>query len=128
MKSSPLRRQAGRILVPTLLFFAIAVITANAWFAFRSVQELLDSEHWVEHTWQVINQVERIMSSAVDAETGNRGFLHHRTPLLPRSVHLRGPRLPAELDNFACSHPITPSQQTRVTEMRAVIEERLALA
>ena len=127
MKSSPLRRQAGRILVPTLLFFAIAVITANAWFAFRSVQELLDSEHWVEHTWQVINQVERIMSSAVDAETGNRGFLLTDDPsyLAPYTGAVHD--LPAELDRFTSLTSDNPSQQTRVTELRAVLEQRLEL-
>lgn len=127
MKSSPLRRQASRILLPALLFLAIAIIATNAWFAFRSVQELLDSEHWVEHTWQVINQVEQILSSAVDAETGNRGFLLTDDPsyLAPYTSAVHD--LPAELDRFTSLTSDNPSQQTRVAELRAVLEQRLTL-
>ena len=43
------------------------MVAANAWMAFRSVESLLGSERLVEHTWQVVNQVERVMGSAKDA-------------------------------------------------------------
>ena len=65
----------SRSFIPILLLGATLIVSLNAWIAFRAVQSLNDSQHWVEHTWQVINQVEQIMSSAKDAETGNRGFL-----------------------------------------------------
>ena len=70
-----MKPRANRYVVPALLFAATIIVALNALFAFRAVGSMLDSQHWVEHTWQVINQVERIMSSAKDAETGSRGFL-----------------------------------------------------
>jgi hypothetical protein len=69
-----MRPTANRTLVPILLSFAVLVVALNALFAFHSVDVLLESEDWVQHTWQVIYQVELIMSSAKDAETGARGF------------------------------------------------------
>src|ERR1700735_1040234 len=117
MKSS-----SNRILVPALLVLATLVVAVNAWFAFRAVNELLASEGWVEHTWEVINQVERIMGSAKDAETGTRGFLitGDETYLQPYRQALQD--LPAELDRFESLTRDSPSQQRRFKQMRAVTE------
>lgn len=117
----------NRILVPSLLITAILVISLNAWFAFRSIDGLLQSEAWVQHTWQVINQVEGIMSSAKDAETGNRGFLitGDEAYLAPYDSGIK--EIPREMDRFATLTADNPTQQAQVMEMRAVLEQRLSL-
>jgi signal transduction histidine kinase len=122
-----MKPKANRYLVPGLLFVATVIVALNAWFAFRAVGSLLESEHSVEHTWRVINTVERIMSSAKDAETGNRGYLitGDEAYLQPYNDAVRD--LPKELDDFQHLTLDNPSQQARVTEMRAVLEQRLAL-
>ena len=122
MKSS-----STRILVPALLFLATLVVVVNAWFAFRAVTALLASQHEVEHTWQTINQVELVMSSAKDAETGARGYLltGDDTYLQPYRDATRD--LPIELDSFQSLTSDNPSQQQRVVQMRAGIEQRLSL-
>ena len=76
------------------------VVAFNTWLAFRSVQSLLDSESWVQHTLRVINQVEQIMGSAKDAETGTRGFLitGDDNYLEPYSVAIK--ELPGEMNQF----------------------------
>ncbi len=119
--------KSSRVLVPAFLALAIAFVSANAWFAFRSVQRLLSAEHSVEHTWQVINQVERILSSAVDAETGNRGFLltGDESYLDPLNNAVR--ELPQELDRFAALTSDNPVQQTRLSTLRSILGQRLAL-
>ena len=122
-----MKPRANRFIVPALLLVATVIVALNAWFAFRAVGSLLDSEHWVEHTWQVINKVERIMSSAKDAETGNRGYLisGDEAYLEPYNDAIR--ELPKELDDFQHLTSDSPTQQARITEMRAVLEQRLAL-
>jgi signal transduction histidine kinase len=122
-----MKPRANRFIVPALLLVATVIVALNAWFAFRAVGSLLESEHWVEHTWQVINNVERIMSSAKDAETGNRGFLitGEENYLEPYNDAIR--ELPKELDDFQHLTSDSPTQQARITEMRAVLEQRLAL-
>ena len=119
--------QASHTLIPALLFLAIAVVIANAWFAFHSVEELSSSEKWVEHTWQVINQVERILSSAIDAETGNRGFLLTGDPayLEPYSAAVRD--LPIETQRFASLTVDNPLQQRNIALLRASLAQRLAV-
>ncbi len=122
-----MKTPVNRLLVPILLAVAIVVVTANAWFAFRSIHVLLDNEQWVQHTWQVIYQVERIMGSAKDAETGNRGFLitGDETYLEPYSLALT--ELPRELDQFGTLTADNPAQGEHLAEMRAVLTQRLGL-
>jgi signal transduction histidine kinase len=81
----------------------------------------------VEHTWRVINQVEIIMSSIKDAETGNRGFLITGDEAYLQPYHDAQKELPRDLDEFQRMTVDNASQQARITEMRAVLEQRLAL-
>jgi signal transduction histidine kinase len=122
-----MKSRANRFVVPALLLAATVVVALNALFAFRAVGSLLESEHWVEHTWRVINQVEIIMSSAKDAETGNRGFLITGDEAYLQPYHDARRELPRELDEFQRLTVDNPSQQARITEMRAVLEQRLSL-
>src|SRR6185312_4646645 len=122
MKSS-----SSRYLVPSLLFAAIVVVAANAAFAFHAVNKLLDSEYWVEHTWKVINETESVMGSVKDAETGTRGYLitGDEAYLQPYNQALQ--ELPIELASFRKLTSDSPSQQRRIGEIEAVLEQRLEL-
>ena len=93
----------SRWVLTFLLLGAIAVVGGNTWLAFRSVDGLLESEYWVQHTLEVISQVEQIMSLAKDAETGSRGFLitGENNYLEPYTVARR--ELPAALDRYGAA-------------------------
>ena len=114
-------------LIPILLFFAIAIVALNTILAVRALGTLDSSQFWVEHTYQVINQTERIMSSAKDAETGARGFLitDDSAYLEPYTQATR--ELPTELDRFASLTSDNSTQQQNLIQARAILAERLAL-
>ena len=122
-----MKRRANRYVVPALLSVATVVVAMNAWLAFRAVDSLLLSQHWVEHTWQVINQVDIIMGLAKDAETGSRGFLitGEEAYLQPYKDARR--ELPPQLDRYQQLTADNPNQLPRIMEMRAVLDQRLAL-
>ena len=122
-----MKTRVSRTLVPSLLFAATLVVALNTWFAFRSESILLDNEFWVRHTWQVIYQVERIMGSAKDAESSARGYLltADESYLQPYRVAVHD--LPAELEQFGSLTSDNASQGVRLKEMRAVLDQRLAL-
>lgn len=119
--------KANRLLIQLLFFLAIVVVFTNAWFALRSVSVLVHSELSVEHTWKVINQVEQILSSAVDAETGNRGFLLTGDNAYLEPYVAANRNLPLELDRFQSLTADNPSQQARIAAMRSLVQTRLAL-
>jgi signal transduction histidine kinase len=123
----PRSSQTQDIFVPAFLIATIVIVALNAWFAFRSVAVLLDGEEWVQHTWKVINQVEIVIGSAKDAETGNRGYLltGDGSYLAPYTSALQ--ELPVEMERLKQLTVDNESQQLRVIEMRAVLEQRVSL-
>jgi signal transduction histidine kinase len=120
---SPIKRP----IAVALLIAAIVIVTANAWFAVRSINTLLQSEFWVDHTWQVIDEIELILGSAKDAETGCRGYLITGDPAYMEPYRAATHDLPLELDTFERLTSDNPTQQGRIVEMRAVLEQRMAL-
>lgn len=50
----------------------LAVTTTASWI---SIERLMDSQKWVDHTNQVILTLENTLSRTKDAETGQRGYL-----------------------------------------------------
>ncbi|MEO6801993.1 MAG: CHASE3 domain-containing protein [Granulicella sp.] len=122
-----MKPQVNRILVPALLAAAVIIVSLNAWTAFRSLTVLLNEENLVQHTWQVINQVEIIMGSAKDAETGSRGYLitGDQDYLSPYFQALQS--LPRQIDRLKFLTSDSPDQQRRIVEMRSVTQERISL-
>ena len=114
-------------LVALLLLAAVVIVALNAIFAFRAVNFLLESESSVQHTWQVIYQVERIMASAADAESGGRGFLltGQESYLEPYLSAMQD--LPREFDDFTSLTRDNPPQQARIREIRSILDQRLLL-
>jgi len=122
-----MKSRSSRLLIPSLLVLTAVVVTLNAWFGFRAIESLHDSEYRVAHSWQVINQVESIMSSAKDAETGNRGYLITGDDSYLEPYVIARRELPGKLDHFADLTSDNGSHKARLTEMRAILEQRLNL-
>jgi signal transduction histidine kinase len=81
-----------------LYLFSLAVLAGNGilgYAVYESNQKLLDSEHWVQHTEQVIYQSGNILSTAKDMETASRGFV------LTNDSTFLGPLFPAQKNAFA---------------------------
>ena len=57
------------VLSPLSLLFVLVIITVV------TVNTMLESARWVEHTNKILGEAAKIASSAVDMETGMRGFL-----------------------------------------------------
>lgn len=110
-----------------LLLAATVIVALNAIFAFRAINVLLESENWVQHTWQVIYQVERIMASAANAESGGRGYLitGQEPYLAPYMTAMK--ELPGEFADFTSLTRDNASQQERIREMRSLLNQRLLL-
>jgi signal transduction histidine kinase len=107
--------------IGVLIVLAVLLVAVNAVVAYRAVGVLEDAQSWVQHSYQVIAQVEIILGSAKDAETGERGYLITGDSLYlePYNNALRD--LPVELDNFQLLTSDNPSQTARVTDMRSHI-------
>ncbi|MBS1804950.1 MAG: CHASE3 domain-containing protein [Acidobacteria bacterium] len=107
-----------------LTLVAVLLVSANAIVAYRSVAVLEHSQSWVQHTYQVIAQVEIIMGSEKDAETGERGFLITGDPRFLEPFSTAERELPRELDLFQRLTADNASQQSRLADMRNRITVR----
>ncbi len=117
----------GRLLIACLVIGAVVIIAANTWLAFNSVQTLERSQGWVQHTYQVIAQVEIIMGAAKDAETGERGFLITNDDSFLQPYNDAVKELPTALETFKQLTADNPVQQQSLEKMRTLVTRRLAI-
>jgi CHASE3 domain sensor protein len=54
---------------------SLAALIISSAASYISINKLLESDHWVDHTFQVIQDLDGIISRFTDAETGQRGYL-----------------------------------------------------
>ena len=108
-----------------LLTATIVVVALNALFALHSVNRLRQSEYKVQHTWQVIYQLERIFSSVKDAESGTRGYANSGDPELLRYYTEARAVLPSEIDTFASLVVDNQAQEARAPLLRVAVAARM---
>ena len=122
-----MKPRSSRSFALALLLAAAAIVFLNAWWAFQSVQILAANASWVAHSWQVVHQTERVVSSALNAETGERGYIitGNERYLDPYTAAHRN--LPAELAELESLTKDNPGQQQRIREARATLDRRLLL-
>jgi signal transduction histidine kinase len=116
-----------RNLFPTLLLVAAIIVFLNAWWAFQAVRTLATNAYWLAHSWQVVHQVERVLGSAVNAETGERGYLISGMDSYLEPYTIARQELPAELTRLQSLISDNPSQRDRLVELRAALERRLVI-
>ena len=114
-------------LLSALFLFAALLIAANAWLAFHAEQVLADSERWVTHTLEVITNLERVLHTAADAESGVRGFL------LTGREHFLAPykagasSLPAQFDLLEHLTSDNAAQVQQLRQTATVARQRIVL-
>jgi len=120
-----MKARSSQLIISSLLFGALLIVTLNAWVSYRAVATLSESQYWVAHTWQVMNAVERVLGLLKDAETGTRGYLLTGDDGYLAPFALAKANLPDELDLLKRLTTDNPQQQQRIIEMRAVIDQRI---
>lgn len=116
-----------RNLLPVLLLIAAIIVFLNAWWAFQAVRTLATNAYWLAHSWQVVHQVERVLGSAVNAETGERGYLISGMDSYLEPYTIARQELPAELAHLQSLTSDNPAQQARVQELRATLQRRFGV-
>jgi signal transduction histidine kinase len=116
-----------RNIFPILLLLAGMIVFVNAWWAVQAVRTVAENGYKLAHSWQVVHQVERVLASAVDAETGERGFLISGQDSYVEPYAAARRDLPSELDHLQSLTSDNPSQQARIADLRGTLNRRLAV-
>jgi len=115
--------------MPTQVFVgvAIAVLVVNAAFAYRSVVRLIEHDHWVSHTYEVIGDLEQVISVLKDAETGKRGYVLAGTDNYLELYNTAVAKLHAQIAEAKQLTSDNPVQQRRFPELEQKIDRRMGL-
>src|SRR5437899_370432 len=107
------------------LALVVALVLVNAGVAYRNVLELRDDAIRVAHTHEVLDALDTLLSSAKDAETGQRGFLitGDERYLEPYEVALFA--LDAKLAEVNQLTSDDPRQQARVPQLQELVRAKL---
>ena len=104
---------------------ALALLAANALLAYLDIRAIVRGNWWVQHSREVVAQLERAASTLKDAETGQRGYL-----LTGKDEYL-GPYVDAangldkDLDRLFTLTADNPEQQARLAELRRIAGEKI---
>jgi signal transduction histidine kinase len=111
--------------LPLLLVAGAIIVFLNAWWAFQAVRTLATNALWLAHSWQVVHQVERVLGSVVNAETGERGYLISGLDSYLEPYTTARQELPGELSQLQSLISDNPSQQGRGRDLLATIDRRM---
>lgn len=53
----------------------IVALLVSGWLSYRNIHQLSVNESWVIHTYEVLGDCEKMLSTLSDAEAGQRGYL-----------------------------------------------------
>ncbi|HWA31582.1 MAG TPA: CHASE3 domain-containing protein, partial [Rhizomicrobium sp.] len=87
-------------------------------------REERDEQQWVTHTYETMASLRAVLTDAIDAETGQRGYLLTRKPSYLKPFHDAEARLDRDLGRFQTLTSDNPDQQKRASELRKLFAAR----
>src|SRR5260221_4911488 len=107
------------------LSLLILILTSIA--SWSSIHNLLDNSKLVDHTDSVISEVNSVLSTLTEAETGQRGFLLTGDTAFLRPYNGANERALSLIDRIQAMTVDNPVQQANIKELRDVVSNRLSL-
>jgi PAS domain S-box-containing protein len=106
-----------------LTFGALLVLVSVTWL---NTEQLIDDARWVDHSKDVIGEIEGAFSAIKDAETGQRGFLLTGQEVYLEPYDAAIAELPRRVAHVSALTADNPAQLARSERLRLLYTERLA--
>jgi signal transduction histidine kinase/response regulator RpfG family c-di-GMP phosphodiesterase len=106
--------------IPVVLILAL-IAFALVKFATGEREE----QAWVTHSYEVMDSLHTVLGDALNAETGQRGYLLTRNPSYLKPFYASQARLDRDLDHFQFLTRDNPDQQKRAAQLRKVFDDRM---
>ncbi len=104
---------------------SLVLLIASAVASYTSIQNLISSQFWVNHTNTVINKLEIVLSVLRDAETSQRGYLLTGNEDFLQPFYGAREKIDRTVDDIETLTSDNPSQQETVKQLRDVAEKRI---
>ena len=106
--------------------FSLLILLGSSAASFIAIQNLLSSSQWVSHTYEVIANLNDVVSPIHGAETSQRGFLITNDPVYLEPFHGSFEESLSALEKVRALTIDNPPQTVRSDELRALINKRFA--
>ena len=114
-----------KIVVGFALAVGVLLLTASA--SFWSIRGLSVQTDRVEHSYQVMQEVETITAVLKDAQAGTRGYLLTGDTVYLRPYSMATGQLPAALARVMALTVDNPVQRTRLDSLRGLVEQEFRI-
>ena len=120
-----MKKYTSNLLIGFGISLLVLFISSTA--SFISINNLLTSVHWVNHSNEIIIDAEEILAALREAEAGQRGYLMTGDPEYLEFFNYSQSSAREALDLIDDLTIDNPVQQESAQELRAHIENRLVL-
>src|SRR3954469_24583494 len=114
-----------RIKLGTFLIFLVLLV--NSILSYQAARRVVRDEEWVRHTYQVITQLEAILSTIKDAESGERGYIITGSEADLQPYHAALSNIEGQVRSLEELTADNPQQQERIPILRNNIDGRIEL-
>ncbi len=104
--------------------FSLLLLLGSSVTSYISIQNLLNSSQWVNHTYEVVSTLNDVVSPIHEAETAQRGFLITNDPEYLEPFHGAFEESLAALERVKTLTADNPPQQQRCDLLRSLINKR----
>ncbi len=105
--------------------FSLFIVLCMGGFAYKYITQLSDSFEDVQHAYQVHIELEKLLSSLKDAESGKRAFIISKDSTFLTPLLLSGGDLEESLDKLKFLTKNSPEQQKNIAELEIKIQRNL---
>ncbi len=106
-------------------FLVLALLTANGVVTWLNLRTIVEADRWIDHTREVVIELERAFSTLKDAETGQRGYLLTGEDESLQPFRTASARMDGILDRLATLTADNRSQQDRIVVLRRLASEKM---
>jgi signal transduction histidine kinase/DNA-binding response OmpR family regulator len=103
----------------------VLILVLIAFAVIKSAAGEREEQGWVIHTYEVMDSLHTVMGDALDAETGQRGYLLTRKVSFLKPYREAQARFNRDLNRFQILTADNPDQQKRAASLRALFTQRL---
>ncbi|MCW3127454.1 MAG: histidine kinase [Bacteroidetes bacterium] len=103
-----------------LLLLIVAVIS------FRNSEKFLATNYWVNHTHQVLYEMEQVLQYSVDAETGERGYIITGEPVYLEPFNNAKSKMKEHMAKALEMTADNPTQQKNLKELSVKVDDHVS--
>ncbi|WP_315791726.1 response regulator [Fischerella sp. JS2] len=106
----------------------LSIIAALGIISYRTTNNLIENSRWQAHTYEVINELDDLISQLKDIETAQRGYIITGEQRYLQPYNNALPNIQQNLKDLRKLTADNPQQQIRLDNIEPLINQRLAVA